>query len=121
VFETIAWSDEGVVMIDQRKLPAVEEYPVFKTYEEVAQAIKEIKAGKVEYRVDKAGVVHAAIGKVSFEAQQLLENANALAASVIKAKPAAAKGRYIKGVHVSSTMGPGVPVDTVSVEAGAKA
>ena len=88
---------------------------------DVGKAVQEIKAGKVEYRVDKAGVVHAAIGKVSFEAQQLLENANALAASVIKAKPAAAKGRYIKGVHVSSTMGPGVPVDTVSVEAGAKA
>lgn len=88
---------------------------------DVAKAVREIKAGKVEYRVDKAGVVHAAIGKVSFEAQQLLDNANALAASVIKAKPAAAKGRYVKGVHLSSTMGPGVPVDTVSVEAGAKA
>lgn len=88
---------------------------------DVAKAVREIKAGKVEYRVDKAGVVHSAIGKVSFEARQLLENANALAASVIKAKPVAAKGRYVKAVHLSSTMGPGVPVDTVSVEAGAKA
>ena len=88
---------------------------------DVAKAVREIKAGKVEYRVDKAGVVHAPIGKVSFDAQQLLDNAHALAASVIKAKPAAAKGRYVKGVHLASTMGPGVPVDTASVEAGAKA
>ena len=88
---------------------------------DVAKAVREIKAGKVEFRVDKAGVVHAPIGKVSFDAQKLLDNAHALAASVIKAKPAVAKGRYVKGVHLSSTMGPGVPVDTASVEAGAKA
>ena len=88
---------------------------------DVAKAVREIKAGKVEYRVDKAGVVHAPIGKVSFDAQKLLDNAHALAASVLKAKPAAAKGRYVKGVHVASTMGPGVQVDTASVEAGAKA
>ena len=88
---------------------------------DVAKAVREIKAGKVEFRVDKAGVVHASIGKVSFDAQKLLDNAHALAASVIKAKPAVAKGRYVKAVHLSSTMGPGVPVDTASVEAGAKA
>ena len=88
---------------------------------DVRRAVEEIKAGKVEFRVDKAGVVHVPIGKVSFEAQQLLDNASALAASVIKAKPAAAKGRYVRSVTVSSTMGPGVPVDTASVEAEARA
>ncbi|CAI8014271.1 50S ribosomal protein L1 [Geodia barretti] len=88
---------------------------------DVRRAVEEIKAGKVEFRVDKAGVVHVPIGKVSFEPQQLLDNASALAASVIKAKPAAAKGRYVRSVTVSSTMGPGVPVDTASVEAEAKA
>ena len=88
---------------------------------DVNRAVSEIKAGKVEYRVDKAGVVHAPIGKVSFEVRQLLDNAMALAKSVIKAKPAAAKGRYVRSIAISSTMGPGVPIDTASVEAGAKA
>ncbi len=87
---------------------------------DVARAIREIKAGKVEYRVDKAGVVHAPIGKVSFEAPKLQENAMALAASVIKAKPATAKGRYVRSIAISSTMGPGVSIDTASVEADAK-
>jgi len=88
---------------------------------DVARAVQEIKAGKVEYRVDKAGVVHAPIGKTSFDTQKLIANANALATSVLNAKPAAAKGKYVKGVHLSSTMGPGIHVDTASVEAGAKA
>ena len=88
---------------------------------DVSRAVGEIKAGKVEYRVDKAGVVHAPIGKVSFDVSKLLENAMALAASVIKAKPAAAKGRYVRSIAVASTMGPGVPIDTASVEAAAKA
>ncbi len=88
---------------------------------DVGRAVSEIKAGKVEYRVDKAGVVHAPIGKVSFEVRQLLDNAMALASSVIKAKPAAAKGRYVRSIAISSTMGPGVPIDTASVEAGTKA
>ena len=88
---------------------------------DVGRAVREIQAGKVEYRVDKAGVVHAPIGKVSFEVPQLHENAMALAASVIKAKPAAAKGRYVRSIAIASTMGPGVPIDTASVEAGAKA
>ena len=87
---------------------------------DVGRAVREIQAGKVEYRVDKAGVVHAPIGKVSFEAPKLHENAMALAASVIKARPAAAKGRYVRSIAVASTMGPGVPIDTASVEAGAK-
>ena len=87
---------------------------------DVAKAVEEIKAGKVEYRVDKAGVVHAPIGKTSFDEQKLIENATALAASVLKAKPVAAKGKYVKSVNLSSTMGPGIPIDTVSVEAEAK-
>ena len=87
---------------------------------DVAKAVEEIKAGKVEYRVDKAGVVHAPIGKTSFDEQKLIENATALAASVLKAQPVAAKGKYVKSVNLSSTMGPGIPIDTVSVEAEAK-
>ena len=88
---------------------------------DVAKAVQEIKAGKVEYRVDKAGVVHAPIGKVSFETQKLIDNAQALATSVMKARPVAAKGKYVKGIHLSSTMGPGIRVDTSSVELAAKA
>ena len=83
---------------------------------EVGKAIKEIKAGKVEYRVDKTAIVHAPIGKVSFGPDKLLENARAIIDSVIKAKPAAAKGKYVKSIAVSSTMGPGVKVDPGSVE-----
>src|SRR5579872_1873546 len=84
---------------------------------DVAKAVKEIKAGKVEFRVDKTGIIHAPVGKTSFAADKLAENAHALISSVIKAKPATAKGRYIKSIVVSSTMGPGVPIDTASVEA----
>ena len=87
---------------------------------DVAKAVGEIKAGKVAYRVDKAGVVHAPIGKTSFAADKLVENAHALALSVIKAKPVAAKGKYVKSVVVSSTMGPGIRVDGASVDAAAK-
>lgn len=78
---------------------------------DVAKAVQEIKAGKVEFRVDKTGIVHAPFGKKSFGAEKLAENAEALVHAVIKAKPAAAKGRYVKSVSVSSTMGPGVKVD----------
>ena len=88
---------------------------------DVTKAVGEIKAGKVEYRVDKAGVVHAPIGRASFAVEKLIENAQALAASIIKAKPVAAKGKYVKSVAVSSTMGPGVRVDGASVEAAVKA
>ena len=83
---------------------------------EVAQAIKEIKAGKVNYRVDKAGVVHAPVGRRSFDAGALVENAEALMASVIRAKPAAARGKYVRSVTVSSTMGPGVKIDASRVD-----
>jgi large subunit ribosomal protein L1 len=84
---------------------------------DVSKAVSEIKAGKVEYRVDKAGVVHVPIGKASFATESLVANAIALVSSVLKAKPVAAKGKYVKGVAVSSTMGPGVRVDSDSIEA----
>lgn len=83
---------------------------------DVAKAVQEIKAGKVEFRVDKAGVVHAPIGKISFEADRLVANARALMETIIKAKPSAAKGRYVKSVTMSSTMGPGVMIDTANVD-----
>jgi large subunit ribosomal protein L1 len=83
---------------------------------DIARAVREIKAGKVEFRVDKTGIVHAPVGKTSFDASRLLENAHALVDSVVKAKPPAAKGRYLKSITVSSTMGPGVRIDTTSVE-----
>ncbi|MDD3925737.1 MAG: 50S ribosomal protein L1 [bacterium] len=76
------------------------------------RAIKEIKAGKVEYRVDRYGIIHSVIGKTAFEAQQLLENFSALMGAVIKARPSAAKGTYLKSIVLSSTMSPGVKVDT---------
>jgi large subunit ribosomal protein L1 len=78
---------------------------------EIARAVKEIKAGKVEFRLDKTGIIHSPVGKISFTAQQLAGNAQALLAAVIKAKPAAAKGKYIKKITLTSTMGPGVPID----------
>ena len=83
---------------------------------DVSKAVEEIKAGKVEYRVDKAGIVHVPIGKVSFATENLLANAQALVSSVMKAKPVAAKGKYVKGVSLSSTMGPGVRVYSSNVE-----
>ena len=86
---------------------------------EVSRAVREIKAGKVEYRVDKTAIIHAPIGKVSFGADKLLDNARALIDSVMKAKPSAAKGKYVKSIALSSTMGPGVRVDLASVEAHA--
>jgi len=88
---------------------------------DVARAVSEVKAGKVDYRVDKAGVVHARIGKVSFGEQKLLDNAHALLAAIIRSKPASAKGNYIRSVAVSSTMGPGVRVDTASASKTAAA
>ena len=87
---------------------------------EVAQAVNEIKAGKVAYRVDKAGVIHAAIGKSSFDAERLVENAQALIDSVIRAKPSAAKGKYVKSLTLASTMGPGIKIDAANIEAAAK-
>ena len=82
---------------------------------DIARAVREIKAGKVEFRVDKTGIVHAPVGKVSFPAQNLIENAHALVESVVKAKPAAAKGKFLRNVTMSSTMGPGITIDTTNV------
>ena len=82
---------------------------------DVAKAVQEVKAGKVEYRVEKAGIVHVPIGKRSFGSQKLTENATALLTSLIKAKPAAAKGNYLLSVAVSATMSPGVKIDPVAV------
>ena len=88
---------------------------------DVARAVKEIKAGKVEFRVDKAGIVHSPIGKISFDADNLAANAQALLSAILKAKPAAAKGKFIKRITLSSTMGPGIPIDAAAVEAAVAA
>jgi large subunit ribosomal protein L1 len=80
---------------------------------DVGRAVKEIKAGKIEYRADKTGIVHAPLGKVSFTQEGLLENFAALMDAVVRAKPAAAKGQYVKSVTVSSTMGPGIGVSNL--------
>jgi large subunit ribosomal protein L1 len=85
--------------------------------QDVAKAIREIKAGKVEFRVDKTGVIHVPCGKVSFETGKLLANVDSLIQAVIKAKPAAAKGKYVKSVTICSTMGPGVHLDVTPFNA----
>ena len=84
---------------------------------DLAKAVKEIKAGKVEYKTEKAGVIHVPIGKVSFDKKKLVDNAMAIIESIIKAKPPTSKGKYLKRVAVSSTMGPGVKVDVNSLTA----
>jgi len=84
---------------------------------DIAKAVKEIKAGKLEFRVDKAGIIHAPIGKVSFGADKLLGNARAVLTSIVRAKPASAKGNYVLGVTLSTTMGPGVKIDLTQVRA----
>jgi large subunit ribosomal protein L1 len=88
---------------------------------DVARAVQEIKAGKVEFRTDKTALVHVPVGKMSFAPEKLIDNASTLITSVLKAKPVAAKGKYIKGVTLSSTMGPGISLDIAALEAAAKA
>jgi large subunit ribosomal protein L1 len=84
---------------------------------DIAKAVKEIKAGKVEFRVDKTGIIHAPVGKTSFASASLIANAHALVDSIVKAKPAAAKGKYLRSVTLSSTMGPGIRIDTTHIDA----
>ena len=88
---------------------------------DVGKAVKEIKAGKVEFRTDKTALVHVPVGKMSFTADKLIDNATTVLTSVVKAKPAVAKGKYIKGATLSSSMGPGIAIDTTAIEAAAKA
>src|SRR5271163_3274842 len=88
---------------------------------DVASAIKEIKAGKVEFRTDKTALVHVPVGKLSFPVQKLIDNATTVISSVVRAKPSAAKGKYIKGITISSTMGPGISLDSAVADFAAKA
>ncbi len=87
---------------------------------DVAAAVKEIKAGKVEFRADKTSLVHVPVGKLSFDPQKLVDNATTVIGSIVRAKPSAAKGKYIKSVTLSSTMGPGVPLDSAVADAAGK-
>jgi large subunit ribosomal protein L1 len=84
---------------------------------DIAKAVKEIKAGKLEFRVDKAGIVHIPVGRASFSEEKLIENARAVLTAILRAKPASAKGNYIQGVTVSTTMGPGIKIDVNQVRA----
>lgn len=87
---------------------------------DIAKAVQEVKAGKIEYRVDKSGIVHGSIGKCSFPNDKIVENAAAFFSSVLRAKPSGAKGKYVKTIYVSSTMGPGVPVIEQSFQSSDK-
>src|SRR5438132_1734245 len=87
---------------------------------DIARAVQEVKAGKVEFRTDKTALVHVPVGKISFTPDKLIDNATVLITSVVKAKPTVAKGKYVKGCYISSSMGPGIQIDTTAVEAAAK-
>src|SRR6266480_2794045 len=88
---------------------------------DVGRAVQEVKAGKVEFRTDKTALVHVPVGKISFTPDKLIDNATTLITSVIKAKPSVAKGKYIKGCYLSSSMGPGIALDTTAIDTAAKA
>ncbi|GHT14412.1 50S ribosomal protein L1 [Bacteroidia bacterium] len=83
---------------------------------DIGKAVKEVKAGKIDFKVDKAGIIHASVGKVSFPPEQLAENAQELLHTIVKLKPSSAKGTYLKGITLSSTMSPGLSIDTKSIE-----
>lgn len=83
---------------------------------DIAKAIKDIRAGKVEYRVEKSGIVHVPVGKASFDENKLVDNARSVLESILKAKPSSSKGKYLKAVAVSTTMGPGIKMDTAQIE-----
>lgn len=87
---------------------------------EIGNAVKEVKAGKIDFKVDKTGIVHASVGKASFDAQALAENANELLNTIVKLKPQALKGTYIKSIFISSTMSPSVCIDTKTISAAAE-
>ncbi len=87
---------------------------------DITKAVQEVKAGKVEFRTDKGALVHVPVGKLSFTPDKLVDNATTVITSVIKAKPSASKGKYLKGVYLSSTMGPGIALDTAAIEAAAR-
>ena len=87
---------------------------------DVTRAVRESKAGKVEFRVEKAGIVHVQVGKASFDTKRLLDNVNAILDTIIRAKPATAKGVYLKGVTISTTMGPGIKMDAAAITAAHK-
>ena len=87
---------------------------------DVARAVRESKAGKVEFRVEKAGIVHVPVGKASFETKKLQDNVNAILDTIMRAKPATAKGVYLKGVSLSTTMGPGIKLDAGTITAAHK-
>ena len=82
---------------------------------DIGKAVAEVKAGKIDFKVDKYGIIHAGIGKVSFDAQQIKENASELIQTLIKLKPTAAKGVYVKSIYMSSTMSPGIAIDAKTV------
>jgi len=84
---------------------------------DVGKAVREAKAGKVEFRVEKAGIVHVPVGKASFDVKRLTDNVNAILDTVMRAKPATAKGTYLKGISLSTTMGPGIRLDTAAISA----
>jgi len=84
---------------------------------EIGKAVEEVKAGKIDFKVDKYGIIHSSVGKVSFEGGKIRDNANELIQTLIKLKPSAAKGTYIKSIYLSSTMSPGIQIDTKSVNA----
>jgi large subunit ribosomal protein L1 len=83
---------------------------------DVAKAVNDIKAGKIEYRLDKANIIHVPIGKVSFGQEKLMDNFHTLMSAIIKAKPAAAKGKYLRSVNVASTMGPGIKINAGKID-----
>lgn len=84
---------------------------------DIGKAVREIKAGKLEFRVDKAGIVHVPVGRASFSAEQLIDNAKMVLLTILRAKPASAKGNYVKGVTVATTMGPGIKIDLAQIRA----
>jgi large subunit ribosomal protein L1 len=84
---------------------------------DIAKAVQEVKSGKIDFKVDKYGIIHASVGRVSFSKQQILDNAREFVHTIVKLKPAAAKGTYMKSLYFSSTMSPGVKVDTKSLNA----